>query len=134
MGGPLRGVLKALGYLKEGISGLRKEIGDLPKVFAKQVEEVLDKKLDEKFAQLTFKVSSGPPGVLRISQCEEFTLEVLRQLDHPVTSADVAAVTHRVRAVESGYLCRLERIGIVDKMRKGRKVVFTLREECRDKR
>ncbi len=43
------------------------------------------------------------------------------------TADDIARITGRERAVESGYLNQLARMGYVKKKRVGKKVVFTVR-------
>jgi len=134
MAGAWSQIFKFMKYLKEGISCLREEVRRLPELFAKQVAEELDKKLDEKFAEITFKVASGSPSVLRLNLSEDLTLQVIRQLDRPVTSVDVAAKTGRARAVESMYLGRLVRMGMASKAKDGRKTIFTLKEEYRAER
>ena len=42
------------------------------------------------------------------------------------TAGGVAKVTKRARAVESGYLCQLERIGILNSERVGRNKLFRI--------
>ena len=49
------------------------------------------------------------------------------------SASDVASVTGKVRAVESGYLCQLVTMGFCLKRRKGRKVLFSCKFEGGDK-
>jgi hypothetical protein len=44
------------------------------------------------------------------------------------TASGVAKTTHKKRAVESGYLNQLVRLGHVNKYREGRKVYFSINE------
>ena len=49
------------------------------------------------------------------------------------TASDVSRITNRARAVESGYLNQLEREGLVKSFRKGRRKIFSLEENLREK-
>ena len=49
------------------------------------------------------------------------------------TADDVSRYTHRARAVESGYLNQLERQGLVQSRRIGRRKVFSLHGKLKEK-
>lgn len=49
------------------------------------------------------------------------------------TAGDVSRYTKRARAVESGYLNQLERQGFVTSLREGRRKVFSIESNLREK-
>ncbi len=49
------------------------------------------------------------------------------------SASDVSKSTGRARAVESGYLNQLERQGLVRSFRDGRRKIFSLQENLRDR-
>ena len=110
----------ALDALQMRIGLLEAKVDAIPQIFSKA--------MIEEMKTLSFKVSdSRPLGHLNLA--EEKTLEVLRAAQDPLAASEVAAVTRRARPVESMYLNGLARRGIVTRERKGRNVIFTLKEE-----
>ena len=55
------------------------------------------------------------------------TATAISKLEY-ATASDVAKTTHKKRAVESGYLNQLVRLGHVNKYRSGKKVYFSINE------
>ena len=96
----------------------------------KRVDKI-DKRVDKMETQLTETVillNAMPQKTVQIAIGSadgflpdhlEKTKRALKMLGY-ATAGDVAKVTKRARAVESGYLCQLERIGLLTGERVGR--------------
>ena len=109
-----------LDALQMRIQLLEAKINSLPEIFSKAMVQHIK--------TLSFKVSDSKPlGYLNVA--EQKTLEVLGAMENPLTASEVAAITGRARAVESMYLNELHRRDVILKERKGRRVIFTLKDE-----
>lgn len=116
----------ALEKLLENVQALEAKVDLLPGVLSKQLVQ------DITCFTLTFKPAAPSGGVVLLSVAEGRTLEVLKGLGaRSVTADEVSVLTKRARAVESMHLNVLHRRGLVVKERKGRKALFTLKEEYR---
>lgn len=93
-----------------------------------QIQRCLEKIL-QKLDIIDGKVSRLPHVQMKASNHLATTLIALKGLNKPSTASEVAAITCKVRAVESGYLNQLCNMGLVVKQRVGRKVLFKLSRE-----
>jgi len=92
------------------------------------VAEFLSEALLQQLKTLSFRVTDSEPiGCLNVA--EQTNLQVLRTVQDQVKAQEVAAITGRARAIGSVYLNVLHRRAVVLKERKGRRVIFTLKEE-----
>ena len=108
--------------LMRSLDGLERKIESLP--------ELLSAQLMANLRGLSLKVTDPAVATVTFSVAENKTLETLKGLPgQRVTAEDVAAITKRVRAVESMYLNVLNRRGLVLRERRGRRVFFILKGE-----
>ena len=92
----------------------------------KKVLERIEGKMDgfvKAFSQRTSVLDLDP--LLRLPGHLQKTYIALYQLGTSATASDVARVTKKARAVESGYLNQLVHLGYVTRTIKQRKVWFT---------
>jgi len=93
----------------------------------KKIDERVDKietELTEIMPQKTVQIAIGSADGFLPDHLEKTkrTIELLGV----ATASDVSKVTKRARAVESAYLCQLERIGLLTGERAGRQKKFRL--------
>jgi hypothetical protein len=86
-------------------------------------------KILEKLEIIDGKVSKLPHVQVKASNHLATTLIALKGLGKPATASQVSAITQKARAVESSYLNQLCSMGLVQKTRMGRKVLFSLSKE-----
>lgn len=91
-----------------------------------RILEIIDSKLSSMREDL--KLPAAAVRHVYISVGLEKTLDALKTLGGSATSAEVAAITGRARAVESLHLNELWRNGTVLKRQRGRAKVFMLKE------
>jgi energy-converting hydrogenase Eha subunit A len=91
--------------------------------------DVLDAKISAIQTHVTSQTSTGQCVYITVNI--QRTIEALKIFGDYVTAGQVAAVTGRVRAVESSYLNELYREGAVDKKRDRRNTLFLLKEKFR---
>jgi DNA-binding transcriptional ArsR family regulator len=75
------------------------------------------------------KAPRGPTHPVYLSVGLQTTVNTLKALTEPASADQISAITGRARAVESGYLNELFRMGLARKERRGRIGVFTLKEK-----
>ena len=91
------------------------ELGTIKTQFSALIEEL--------------RVQREPAETVFLSTGLQATVNALKHFGSPVTAAQVAAVTGRARAHESDRLNELWRMGIVEKVKQGRRKVFALKKE-----
>jgi hypothetical protein len=90
--------------------------------------DMIIKRLDHLLALLTTPAKLTQNErllILNLPQHLVKTYFTLQHLEH-ATAEDVAAITHKQRAVESGYINQLCVMGLCIKERVGRKVMFSI--------
>lgn len=91
-------------------------------------------KMEKKLTEMDVILTTTPQKTMQIAigSAEGFLPDHLEKTKRAIkilgyaTASDVAKVTNRVRAVESSYLCQLERIGILTGERIGRSKWYRL--------
>jgi ArsR family transcriptional regulator, lead/cadmium/zinc/bismuth-responsive transcriptional repressor len=95
-------------------------------------------KVEKKLTEMDIHLNTMPQKTMQIAVGSadgflpdhlEKTKRAIKMLGY-ATASDVAKVTNRVRAVESSYLCQLERIGILTGERVGRLKWYRIVNAC----
>ena len=109
-------------------------------MLASKVDKI-DKRVDKvekKLTEMDTQINTMPQKTMQIAigSADGFLPDHLEKTKRAVktlgyaTASDVAKVTNRVRAVESSYLCQLERIGILTGERVGRIKWYKIVNAC----
>lgn len=85
--------------------------------------EILAMLEEKKSSESSFEIDASL--LLRLPDHLRKTLMALAKLTK-ARAEDIAKITGRARAVESGYLNQLVRMGYIKKMREGHEVYFTI--------
>lgn len=86
--------------------------------------------VDDKISALAQQVKAPPPlQTVYLSVSIQATYNALKTFNDPASAEQISVVTGRARAVESMYLNELFRMGLAEKEKRGRKRVFSLKEE-----
>jgi predicted transcriptional regulator len=86
-------------------------------------------KILHKLEIIDAKVSRMPEVQVSISSRLLPTLVALKRLKGCATATQISQITGRQRAVESGILNELWRMGLLDKEKQGAAKIFTIRDE-----
>jgi hypothetical protein len=83
----------------------------------------------QKLDVIDAKVSRLPHVQVKTTDKLLSSLVAVRNIGRPASAAEVSMTTGKARAIESSYLNQLCRMGLLEKRRIGRKVVFSLSSE-----
>lgn len=106
-------LLKIVGQLEERITSLEREIDELRKASGSTRNQGL-------------KYRIGMVDLLQLPDHLRKTMITLSEVNQ-ATASELAEKTGRVRNLESSYLNQLERMGLIERFRKGRKIHFRAR-------
>ncbi len=115
---------------KRVIEVLEALVDRLDRIYVKLMEITEEqRKMMERFRKEVEEVTPRALDVLSLLKLPDHLRKTAIALDRlgEGTADDVAEITGRERAVESGYLNQLVRMGYIKKKRVGKKVVFTVR-------